>query len=67
MKFDDALGGLKLVLLLISRIEIHEIEIPFLKDMYTKLRNNKYEFEVAWMPIVNLDDNGTWGSYGDGM
>lgn len=59
----DALRGLKLVLLLISRIEIHEIEILILKQMYTKLRNNAYEFEVVWMPIVSVDNNETWGSY----
>lgn len=59
----DVLRGLKLVLLLISRIEIDEMEISILKEIYTKMRNNRYEFEVVWMPIVNLDDDATWGSY----
>jgi hypothetical protein len=34
-----------------------------MKEMYTKMRNNQYEVETVYMPIVNLDDNYTWGSY----
>ncbi|KAH9290212.1 hypothetical protein KI387_034329, partial [Taxus chinensis] len=56
----ESLEG-KVVLLLISRLNIFPIEICALKEIYIKTCN-KQQFEVVWMPIVDAYHD-TWGPY----
>ncbi|KAH9290209.1 hypothetical protein KI387_034326, partial [Taxus chinensis] len=56
----ESLEG-KVVLLLISRLNIFPTEICALKEIYIKTCN-KQQFEVVWMPIVDAYHD-TWGPY----